>query len=87
MQTNQWSSEVAIHSTWLADFYVILHGGQSQDRIQVTLVENPLMRWLWFGGGVSALGLLGSLWPPGRGVSPQSLQRPWTGPSTIARAA
>ena len=31
---NQWSTEVAIHSTWSGDFYTILHSGEGQDRIQ-----------------------------------------------------
>ena len=28
---NEWSTEVAIHSTWSGDFYTILHSGQGQD--------------------------------------------------------
>ena len=53
---NQWSTEVAIHSTWSGDFYTILHGGEGQDRIRLTLVENPMMRWMWLAGWIVVAG-------------------------------
>lgn len=49
---NQWTTEVAIRSTWGGDFYTILHGGEGSDEVRLTFVENPLMRWIWFGVGV-----------------------------------
>jgi len=64
---------VAIHSTWAGDFYTILHGRRGQDRVSLTLVENPLMRWLWTGGIVAAAGAVWGLWParrPSRGTPP-----------------
>lgn len=60
---NQWSSQVAIHSTWKGDFYAILHGGTVQDRITLTLIENPLIRWLWLGGCMAAAGAAIAAWP------------------------
>ncbi|MCA9139404.1 MAG: cytochrome c biogenesis protein CcsA, partial [Planctomycetales bacterium] len=46
---DQWTTEVDIHSTWRGDFYTILHYGEGDDEVRLTLVENPLMRWIWFG--------------------------------------
>jgi cytochrome c-type biogenesis protein CcmF len=53
---DQWTTEVAIRSTWGGDFYTILHNGEGRDVVRLTLVENPLMRWMWFGGWVIAAG-------------------------------
>lgn len=62
----EWTTEVAIHSTWRGDLYVILHSGDGQQSAHVTLVANPLMRWLWLSGWVAAAGCLLRLWPPPR---------------------
>jgi cytochrome c-type biogenesis protein CcmF len=59
----QWTTEVAIHSTWGSDFYTILNSGEGGGVVSLTFVENPLMRWLWFGGCVISVGALTSLWP------------------------
>ncbi len=64
---NQWRAKVAVHSTWGSDFYTILHSGEGQDRIQLTVVENPLMRWLWLSGGIVLAGALPWFWPPAIG--------------------
>jgi cytochrome c-type biogenesis protein CcmF len=60
---NQWTAEVAIDSTWGGDFYAILHGGRRDGQISLTLVENPLMRWIWLGGCGLVLGATIGLWP------------------------
>jgi cytochrome c-type biogenesis protein CcmF len=52
----EWTTEVAIDSTWRGDFYTILHSGTADGRLLLTLIENPLMRWLWMGGAVMVLG-------------------------------
>ncbi|MFO0818860.1 MAG: cytochrome c-type biogenesis CcmF C-terminal domain-containing protein [Pirellulales bacterium] len=52
----EWTSEVAIHSSWRGDLYVILHAGLGEGRILVTLVDNPLVAWLWWGGLLSLSG-------------------------------
>jgi cytochrome c-type biogenesis protein CcmF len=62
-QQNQWSTEVAIHSTWSGDFYTILHSGEGQDRIQLTFVDNPMMRWMWLAGWVMAAAAVPWFWP------------------------
>jgi cytochrome c-type biogenesis protein CcmF len=60
---NEWTTEVAVHSTWKGDFYTILNSGEGGGRVSLTLVDNPLMRFLWLGGGVIVLGTAFSLWP------------------------
>jgi len=61
-----WTSEVAIQSTWAGDFYTILHGGTEDGQWYLSLVENPLMRWLWLGGVVMVVGTAVRLWPSWR---------------------
>ncbi len=68
---DQWTTEVAIRSTWGGDFYTILHNGQGADEVRLTLVENPLMRWMWFGGWVIVAGAGIRLWPSRRRVNPR----------------
>jgi cytochrome c-type biogenesis protein CcmF len=53
---SQWTTEVAIHSTWQSDLYAILHQGEKDGGIRLTLLLNPMMRWLWAGGTVMVLG-------------------------------
>jgi cytochrome c-type biogenesis protein CcmF len=60
---NQWNPKVAVHSTWGGDFYAILHGGEGQERIQLTVVENPLMRWMWLAGWIVLAGAVPWFWP------------------------
>lgn len=60
----EWTTEVAIQSTWAGDFYTILHSGTEDGKLYLTFVENPLMRWLWLGGAVMVLGTAIRLcWP------------------------
>lgn len=63
---DQWTTEVAIRSTWGGDLYTILHNGETRGAVRLTLVENPLMRWMWFGGWVIAAGTAVRLWPSRR---------------------
>ena len=37
----EWTTEVAIHSTWSGDFYAILHNGETGEAVSLTLVINP----------------------------------------------
>ncbi len=60
---NEWSTRVAIHSMWSGDFYTILHSGQGQDRIQLTLVNNPMMRWMWLAGWIMVIAAVPWFWP------------------------
>jgi cytochrome c-type biogenesis protein CcmF len=63
---NQWTTEVAIHSTWGGDFYTILDAGLGDGQVALTLVHNPLMRWIWLGGALMTLSALLAAWPHSR---------------------
>jgi cytochrome c-type biogenesis protein CcmF len=63
-----WTTEVAIYSTWRSDLYVILHSGEGTQKASLTLIENPMMRWFWVGGGIMGLGSLVQLVPSRRRV-------------------
>ena len=63
---NQWTTEVAIHSTWGRDFYAIAHGGETETDASFSFMINPMMRWLWAAGWVCALGVVIRLWPARR---------------------
>lgn len=62
----QWTTEVAVHSAWRGDLYAIFDVGSDDDTVSVTLIDNPMMRWLWFGGWIMGFGGLIRLWPVGR---------------------
>jgi cytochrome c-type biogenesis protein CcmF len=49
------TTEVAIHSTLKEDLYVIL-AGHDKDTATFKILLNPLVIWLWIGGGIMALG-------------------------------
>jgi cytochrome c-type biogenesis protein CcmF len=65
---NEWTTEVAIHSTWTGDFYTVLDAGLGEGRVALTLVSTPMIRWIWMGGTVTTLGAIVALLP-GRGNS------------------
>jgi cytochrome c-type biogenesis protein CcmF len=60
---NQWGTKVAIRSTFARDFYVILHGGSEASKIHLTLIDHPLIRWLWLGGWIGLVGVVIAGWP------------------------
>jgi cytochrome c-type biogenesis protein CcmF len=62
-RSNQWTTEVAIHSRWRGDVYVIPRTTDNPHAAALTLVDNPLMRWLWLSGGIFVVGTLWRLWP------------------------
>ena len=62
-QQRQWAGRVAIHSTWRSDLYAILRSHDDPERIGLTLVDNPRMRWLWLGGWLAGIGAIAALWP------------------------
>jgi cytochrome c-type biogenesis protein CcmF len=59
----QWTAEVAIDSAWDGDWYAILHQGTAEDGATVTILFNPLVRWIWVSGFAVALGAVLALWP------------------------
>lgn len=69
---NQWTTEVALSSTWLDDFYAIFYYGEEDGKARLTFIRNPMMRWLWASGWIAALGTLLRLWPSRRRRTPAS---------------
>jgi cytochrome c-type biogenesis protein CcmF len=63
---NEWTTEVAIDSTWRGDFYAILDGEQGAGRASLTFIENPMIRWMWCGGWIAGMGAVVGLWPARR---------------------
>jgi cytochrome c-type biogenesis protein CcmF len=59
------TTEVAIHSTLKEDLYVVLAGYDGNEATFKVLV-NPLVAWLWIGGGMMALGTLIAMAPDRR---------------------
>ena len=60
------STEVGIRSNLQEDLYLVYAGsvdGTEEAVYRVTII--PLVWWLWFGGGVLALGGLVTMWPGG----------------------
>ncbi len=67
---DQPTTEVAIHSTLKEDLYVILAGYEGE-MVTFKVLVNPLVVWLWIGGGVMALGAILALFPgrrKGKGI-------------------
>ena len=59
-------SEVAVLSTLKEDLYVALVGWEDYGRLaSFLLLLNPLVMWLWIGGGVMVMGTVVALWPAG----------------------
>jgi cytochrome c-type biogenesis protein CcmF len=54
---DQATSEVAIHTTLKEDLYVIL-AGYDEEVATFKVLVNPLVIWLWIGGGVMTLGTI-----------------------------
>ena len=63
---DQWVSEVALRSNPVEDLYVILAGVEDNGVATFQVFVNPLVMWLWIGGGVLLLGALIAFWPEAR---------------------
>jgi cytochrome c-type biogenesis protein CcmF len=61
-------TQVAIHSNPAEDLYVIL-AAWSDGTATFKVLVNPMVMWLWIGGGVLLLGGLVAFWPAGRRLS------------------
>ena len=40
-----------------------MHGGSEAKKIHLTLIDHPLIRWLWVGGWVGLVGVVIAIWP------------------------
>jgi cytochrome c-type biogenesis protein CcmF len=61
--TFQPSTEVGILGAFSQDVYVTLAGVVGQDTGEIRISFNPLVRWVWLGGALMALGGLIVMWP------------------------
>jgi cytochrome c-type biogenesis protein CcmF len=59
----QWVTEVAIRTTLKEDLYVILAGFAEDGSATFQILINPLVVWLWIGGGLLLLGTAVAIWP------------------------
>lgn len=74
---DQPATEVAIHSTLKEDLYVILAGYEGET-VTFKVLVNPLVVWIWIGGGVMGLGTIVALFPDRRrrsGIPSKELHR------------
>ncbi len=63
---NEWTTEVAIYSTWWGDLYTVLDAGLGNGKVALTLVNNPMIRWIWAGGALTTLSAVIAIWPSRR---------------------
>jgi len=59
----QWVTEVAIRTSLKEDLYVILAGLSGDGSATFQILINPLVVWLWIGGGFLLVGTTVALWP------------------------
>jgi cytochrome c-type biogenesis protein CcmF len=59
---NQPTTDVAIHTNFKEDLYVIL-AGYEKNLATFKVLVNPLVVWIWIGGGIMVLGTLFVVWP------------------------
>jgi len=57
------STEVGIKGSFKQDVYVVLAGVRGVDAAEIRVTFNPLVRWVWLGGALMALGGLVVMWP------------------------
>jgi cytochrome c-type biogenesis protein CcmF len=57
------STEVGILETWRQDVYVVLAGVTGEERAEIRITFNPLVRWVWLGGVIMLIGGLVVMWP------------------------
>jgi cytochrome c-type biogenesis protein CcmF len=81
------TTEVALHSTWRDDIYLVLAGyDEEKQEATFSAYVNPLVGWLWIGGWVMALGTLFAMLPlaPNRQDAKPPLSQKRTRPSRRA---
>jgi cytochrome c-type biogenesis protein CcmF len=57
------STEVGIMGSFKQDVYVVLAGVRGANDAEIRVTFNPLVRWVWLGGMVMAIGGLVVMWP------------------------
>ncbi|MBI2871728.1 MAG: heme lyase CcmF/NrfE family subunit [Chloroflexi bacterium] len=59
-------TEVGLRSTLMEDLYVILAGWGNDGSATLKILVNPLVTWIWLGGGVLLFGTVVAMWPDRR---------------------
>ena len=59
-------TDVGLRSTPQEDLYVVLSGWTDDGKAILKVAVNPLVMWIWIGGGVMMVGTLIALWPDAR---------------------
>lgn len=62
----QRETEVAVRSTPIEDFYIVLAGVNDDNTVTFKIFINPLVFWLWVGGVVLVAGTWIAFWPDPR---------------------
>jgi cytochrome c-type biogenesis protein CcmF len=70
----QWVTEVAIRTSLKEDLYVILAGLAEDGSATFQILINPLVVWLWIGGGLLLAGTTVAIWPEERESSKVKVQ-------------
>ena len=65
------STEVGIRSSFQQDVYIVL-AGVRDDVAEIRVTFNPLVRWVWLGGALMAIGGLIVMWPQAKRRRPQA---------------
>jgi cytochrome c-type biogenesis protein CcmF len=69
-------TKVTIHSGWREDLYLYFAGVNPETNAPIIHAYlNPLVRWLWIGGGIVVLGTLVALYPGRRPVKVAASER------------
>ncbi len=63
---DQGTTEVAIYSNLIEDFYIIFVGSADDDSAKFQVYINPLVNFVWVGGVVLMLGAIWAMWPTAR---------------------
>jgi cytochrome c-type biogenesis protein CcmF len=59
-------TEVALRMNLLRDLYVVLASLEADGLAAFQVLINPMVVWLWIGGGVLIVGTLVAAWPSRR---------------------
>jgi cytochrome c-type biogenesis protein CcmF len=57
------STEVGIRGSFQQDVYLVLAGVREDESAEIRVTFNPLVRWVWIGGALMAIGGLIVMWP------------------------
>jgi cytochrome c-type biogenesis protein CcmF len=61
--THEPSNDAGILGTWRQDVFVVLAGVAGDERADLRITFNPLVRWVWLGGAIMVIGGLIVGWP------------------------